>query len=85
MTLCCVAAVPWQGQLKCLDCPQSPSDPTIDQWLAEFDVFVRQCGVAEEERTVVLVDYLDGYVKEEVLFHPDEVRRDFGALVSLLR
>ena len=28
--------------------PQSPSDPTIDQWLADFDVFVRQCGVPEE-------------------------------------
>ena len=27
--------------------PQSPSDPTIDQWLADFDVFVRQCGVSE--------------------------------------
>ena len=27
--------------------PQSPSDPTIDQWLADFDMFVRQCGVSE--------------------------------------
>ena len=30
-------------------------------------------------------DYLGGCAKEEVLCHPDEVRRDFGALVSLLR
>ena len=34
---------------------------------------------------MVLVDYLGGCAKEEVLCHPDEVRRDFGALVSLLR
>ena len=34
----------------------------------------------------VLVDYLGGSAKEEVLLrHPYEVRRDFGALVSLLR
>ena len=31
----------------------------------------------------MLVDYLGGCAKEEVLCHPDEVRRDFG--VSLLR
>ena len=65
--------------------PGSPCDPTIDEWLADFDVFVRQCCVPERERAVVLVDYLGGCAKEEVLCHPDEVRRDFGALVSLLR
>ena len=37
---------------------ESPSDPTIDDWLADFDVFVRQCGVPDGERAVVLVDYL---------------------------
>ena len=48
-------------------------------------MFVRQCGVPEGERALVLVDYLGGCAKEEVLCHPDEVRRDFGALASLLR
>ena len=66
--------------------PQSPSDPTIDEWLADFDVFVRQCGVSEgEKRAVVLIDYLGGDAKDEVLCRPDEDRRDFGALVSVLR
>ena len=32
--------------------PESPSDPTIDQWLADFDVCARQCGVPEGERAV---------------------------------
>ena len=63
--------------------PESPSDPTIGEWLVDFDVFVRQCGVPEGKRAVVLVDYLGGCAKEEVLCHPDEVRWDFGALVSL--
>ena len=34
---------------------------------------------------MLLIDYLGGCAKEEVLGHPDEVRRDFGALVYLLR
>ena len=46
---------------------------------------MRQCGVLERERAVVLVDYLGGCAKEEALCHPEEVRHDFGALVSVLR
>ena len=65
--------------------PESPGDPTIDEGLSDFDVFVRQCGVPAGERAVVLVGYLGGYAKEEVLCHPYEVRWDFGALMSLLR
>ena len=66
--------------------PQSPSDPTTDEWLSHFDVFVRQCGVPEGERAVGLVDYLGGCAKEEVLCHPDEVspglRRGSGVPAS---
>ena len=34
---------------------------------------------------MLLLDYLGWFAKEEALCYPDEVRRDFGALVSLLR
>ena len=48
---------------------QSPSDPTIDQWLADFDVFVRQCGVSEgEKRTVLLINYLSAFCVFCVVF-----------------
>ena len=57
---------------------ESPGDPTIDAWLPDFDVFVRQCGVPEGERVVVLIDYIGGCAEEEVLCHPHEVRWDFG-------
>ena len=46
---------------------------------------MRHCSVPEGERAVVLVEYLGVYAKQEMLCHPDEARRDFGALVSLLR
>ena len=65
--------------------PESPSDPTINEWLADFDVFVRQCGVPEAERAMALIDNLGGCARDEVFCHTDEVRRDFGAMVSLLR
>ena len=32
--------------------PDSPGDPTIDEWLSSFDLYVRQCGVAEGDRSV---------------------------------
>ena len=65
--------------------PESTGKPTIDEWLIDLYLFVRQCGVPEGERAVVLADYLGGCAKEEVLCHPEEVRLDFGALLSLLR
>ena len=36
--------------------PESPSDLTIDQRLADLDVFVLLCRVPAGERAVVLVD-----------------------------
>ena len=42
--------------------PESPGDPTIDEWLTDFDVFVRQCGVPEAERAMALIDNLGGCV-----------------------
>ena len=48
--------------------PESPGDPTIVEGLSDFDFFVRQCGVPAGERAVVLVGYLGGYAKEEVLY-----------------
>ena len=80
-----VGRAPTDSLPRFLGRPQSPSDPTIDEWLSDFDVFVRRCGVPEGERSVLLVDYLGGCAKEEALCYPDEVRRDYGALVSLLR
>ena len=65
--------------------PESPGDPTIDEWLSDFDVLLRQCDVPVGERAVVLVEYIGGCAKEEVLCHPYEVRLDFGAMESLLR
>ena len=38
---------PTVSLLRFLGRPQSPIDPTIDQRLADFDVFVRQCCVSE--------------------------------------
>ena len=81
----CHAPAPTVSLPRFLGRAESPGDPTMDEWLSDFDVFVRQCGVPAGERAVVLVDYLGGCAKEEVPSHPCEVRRDFGALVSLLR
>ena len=81
----CHAHAPTVSLPRFLGRAESPGDPTMDEWLSDFDVFVRQGGVPAGERAVVSVDYLGGCAKEEVPSHPCEVRRDFGALVSLLR
>ena len=66
--------------------PESPGDPTIDEWLFDLEAFVRQCGVPEGKRAcLVLIAHLGGRARNEALCQPEEVRRDFGALVSALR
>ena len=42
--------------------PQSHSDPTIAQWLADFDVFMRQCVVSEGGEASYVVDWLSSWM-----------------------
>ena len=40
------APTPTVSLPRFFDRPESSGDPTIDQWLSEFDAFVTQCGVS---------------------------------------
>jgi hypothetical protein len=60
-------------------------DPTLIEWLDQFDVYVRQTGVSDVDKAVVILDHLGGCAREEVLCQPDVERHDYGALVALLK
>ena len=65
--------------------PESPGDQTSDEWLSDFDVFVRLCVVSEGERVVGRWwASLVGVRGRKCKGHPGEVRLDFRALASLL-
>ena len=59
--------------------------PTLVEWLDQFDVYVRQTGVSDVDKAVVLLDHLGGCVREELLCHPDMVQCAYDALVALLK
>ena len=65
--------------------PMTAGDPTLVEWLDQFDAYARQAGVNDTVRAVVLLDHLGGCAREEVLCHPDMVQRDYDALVALLK
>ena len=65
--------------------PVTAGDPTLVEWLDQFDVYARQAEVSDVNKAVVLLDHLGGCAREEVLCHPDAVRNDYGALVALLK
>jgi len=65
--------------------PVTAGDPTLVEWLDQFDVYARLEEVSDVDRAVVILDHLGGCAREEVLCHPDAVRRDYGALVALLK
>ena len=64
--------------------PKRGGDPTVAEWLQEFDVYARQTGVKDVDRAVALLDHLGGFAREEVLCQPERVRQDCKALVALL-
>ena len=65
--------------------PMTAGDPTLVEWLDQFDMYVRQAEVSDVDKAVVMFDHLGGCAREEVLCHPDAVRNDYGALVALLK
>ena len=62
-----------------------PGDPTLVEWLDQFDAYAHQAGVHDTVRAVVLLDHLRGCAREEVMCHPDMVQCDYDALVALLK
>ena len=55
--------------------PVTAGDPTLVEWLDQlFDVYIRQAGVSDVDKAVVILDHLGGCAREEVLCHPDAVR-----------
>ena len=70
---------------KFMGYPMTAGDPTLIEWLDQFDVYVRHTGVSDVDKAVVIIDHLGGCAREEVLCHPDVERHDYGALVALLK
>ena len=68
---------------KFMGYPQN--EPTILDWLDEFETFARQVGICNADRAVAVLDHLGGRAREEVLCHPDVVQHDYCALVALLK
>ena len=69
---------------RLLGYPERDGDPTVAEWLHEFDMYARQTGVKDADRAAVLLYHLGGRAMEEVLCQPERVRQDCKALVALL-
>ena len=70
---------------KFMGYPMTAGDPTLVEWLDQFDVYVRHTGVSDVDKAVLIIDHLGGCAREEVLCQPDVERHDYGALVALLK
>ena len=65
-----------------MGCPKKVGDPTIAEWLEDFEAYARQTGVRNHAATIL--DHLGGKARDEVLCHPEAVRLDYQLLVDLL-
>ena len=65
--------------------PRKSGDPTLSEWLEEYEIYTRQRAIPEEEQAMTLLDHLGGSARDEVLCHPLSVRQDLASLTTLLR
>ena len=64
--------------------PKMFGDPTVAEWLHEFDKYAHQTGAKDADRTMALLYHLGGCDREEVICQQGRVRQDCKALVALL-
>ena len=50
--------------------PRKSDDPTISEGLEEYQIYIRQRAVPEEEQAVTLLEHLAASARDEVLCHP---------------
>ena len=72
------ARTPTTTLLRFLGRPPSSSDQTIDEWLADFEVFVDSVVCRRESERWCWWTTLVGVRSRKCICHSDEVRRDFG-------
>ena len=68
---------------KFMGYPMTAGDPTLVEWLDQFDAYAHQAGVHDTVRAVVLLDHLGGCAREEVLCHSDIVQCDYGCTAEI--
>ena len=74
--------VPSLNLSRCEGYPKRVGDPTVAEWLHEFDMYARQTGVRDADRPVALLYHLGGCAREEVLCQPERVRQGIGCFAS---
>lgn len=65
--------------------PQKAGDPTLTEWLDEFERHCRQFSVADGEKASVLIDHLTGSAKEELMCYSAETRKSVKDVKQILR
>ncbi|XP_041472249.1 uncharacterized protein LOC121421569 [Lytechinus variegatus] len=65
--------------------PRSPGDPSLKEWLDEFEAYSNCYKLSGKSKAQALVDHLGGIAKEEILCRADSVREDYDELVQILK
>lgn len=65
--------------------PQHAGDPSLSEWLEEFGEITSRHNIEGKEKARLLMDYLTGAAREEILCLSDEKRHDFDEMVQCLQ
>ena len=65
--------------------PKTPGEPSLKEWLEEFDTDGNCYKLTGKSKAQAVVDHLAGPAKEEVLCTGVEVKEDFEEIVRFLK
>ena len=65
--------------------PKLPGDPSLKEWLDEFESYCHCYKLSGKTKAQALIDHLGGVAKEEILCRDESIKGDFDKLVEVLK
>ena len=70
---------------KFVDRPQKGGELTINEWVQDLEVYIRQNGFTGDAKLAALTDNLGGSARDKYLCAPNNIKQDYSKLISLLK
>ena len=65
--------------------PKAPGDPSLKEWIDEFEAYSNCYKLSGKAKAQALIDHVGGIAKEEILCRDESVREDYDELVLILK
>lgn len=77
--------IPTSRLAKFKGTPRKPGDPSLLEWLGEFEAAIESYDLSDKEKAKAIVDHLIGAAKEEAMCLPEDKRNKYSEVKDALK